>query len=112
MLYDQLLPLADRSTADVAEGALGAMAGCLGVLAAMLGRTEDAILHLRAAIEIDTATGGRPWVAYAQVELADLLVTTGDAAESAALRRDAAATAAELGMERLRARIEAWHRVL
>ena len=107
VLYDQLLPLADRSTADVAEGAMGAMAGCLGVLAAMLGRTEDAILHLRAAIEIDTATGGRPWVAYAEVELADLLVATGDAAEAAALRRDAAATAAELGMERLRTRIEA-----
>jgi hypothetical protein len=82
------------------------MARHLGVLAAILGRDEEAVAHLRAAIEIDEASGGRPWVAYAQAELADVLDRQGKEDEARVLRSAAAATAAELGLGRLAARLE------
>jgi DNA-binding SARP family transcriptional activator len=107
VLYEALLPLSDRSTANVPEGVAGAMARYLGILAAMLGREDEAVSHYRSAIAIDTSSGGRPWVAYAQAELAKLLQRLGDTAEAPALRDVAAATVAELGMSRLAVRIEA-----
>jgi DNA-binding SARP family transcriptional activator len=107
VVYDELAPLAEGSSANPPEGTIGAIARSLGMLAAVLGRQADAAGHLRRAIEIDTATGGRPWVAYAQVELADLLATTGDRDEAAALRASAVEAAESLGMRRLVTRMEA-----
>jgi tetratricopeptide (TPR) repeat protein len=107
ILYEELEPLAERSTANVSEGTIGAMARSLGIAAAVAGRRADAIAHLARAIEIDTETGATPWVAYAQVELADVLAEAGDVAEAASLRGDAKATALALAMPRLLARIEA-----
>ncbi len=106
-LYDELLPLAGRSTANVPEGDAGAMARYLGILAGMLDRDVDAIAHLRAAIEIDEATAGRPWVAYAKAELAQVLARRDQADEANALRSEASGFAAELGLSRLAARIDA-----
>jgi DNA-binding SARP family transcriptional activator len=106
VLYEELVHLRNRSTSDVPEGSAGAMARHLGVLAAILGRDEEAVAHLRAAIEIDEASGGRPWVAYAQAELADVLDRQGKEDEARVLRSAAAATAAELGLGRLAARLE------
>ena len=106
-LYDELSPLAERSSANPPEGTLGAIARSLGILAALVGREADAVAHLRRAIAIDTTTDAPPWVAYAQVELADVLSRIGEPAEAAALREEAAATAAALGMQRLAARIAA-----
>jgi tetratricopeptide (TPR) repeat protein len=107
ILYEELSTLVDRSTTNVPEGGAGAMARYLGVLAVMLDREEEAVSHYRAAIAIDEATGGRPWVAYAQAELAQLVAKRGDAVHAAALRDEAASMAAELGMDRLTARIDA-----
>jgi DNA-binding SARP family transcriptional activator len=105
-LYNALLPLAGRSTADVPEGAAGAVARYLGILAAIVGRDVESVAHLRAAIETDGASGGRPWVAYARADLADVLDRQGGNDEAQALRSAAAATAAELGLGRLAARLE------
>ncbi|HEY7729395.1 MAG TPA: AAA family ATPase, partial [Gaiellaceae bacterium] len=105
VLYEELVHLRNRSTSDVPEGSAGAMARHLGVLAAILGRDEEAVAHLRAAIEIDEASGGRPWVAYAQAELADVLDRQGKEDEARVLRSAAAATAAELGLGRVAARL-------
>jgi tetratricopeptide (TPR) repeat protein len=107
LLYDELLPLAERSTANVPEGDAGAMARYLGILAAMLGRDDLAVAHYRAAIEIDEATSGRPWSAYARADLAEVLVRGGEHRIAAALRDEAAATAVELGLSRLTARLGA-----
>ena len=89
------------------RGDAGAMARYLGILAAMLDRDVDAIAHLRAAIEIDEATAGRPWVAYAKAELAQVLARRDQADEANALRSEASGFAAELGLSRLAARIDA-----
>jgi tetratricopeptide (TPR) repeat protein len=106
VLYEALLPHAGWSTSNVPEGSAGAMARYLGVLAALLGRDEEAVAHLRSAIAIDEATGGRPWVAYAQADLAAVLERGGERGEAEALRASASATAAELGLGRLAARLE------
>ncbi len=106
LLYDELAPLAARSTSNVPEGDAGTMARHLGVLAAMLGRDNAAAGHLRAAIEIDERSGGRPWVAYAKADLADVVGRQGEPDEAAALRDVAETAAAELGLGRLAAQIE------
>jgi tetratricopeptide (TPR) repeat protein len=106
MLFEQNADLVEWGAVNVPEGTAGAMARTLGVLAAMLGRTEEAIAFHRRAIEIDTATGGVPWVAYAQAELAAVLAAAGEQDEAAALHAAASATAEELGMVRLRERLE------
>jgi tetratricopeptide (TPR) repeat protein len=106
VLYDELAPLAEGSSANPPEGTIGAIARSLGMLAAISSRQMDAVGHLRRAIEIDTATGARPWVAYAQIDLADVLATTGDRDEAAVLRARALETADSLGMRRLLARLE------
>jgi DNA-binding SARP family transcriptional activator len=105
ILYEELASLSDRSTANPPEGTLGAMARYLGSLAAMLGRGEEAAAHLRASIAIDETTGGRPWVAYAQADLASVLARRGETDEANALRSEAERTAAELGLGRLAARL-------
>jgi tetratricopeptide (TPR) repeat protein len=107
LLYDELLPLAERSTANVPEGDAGAMARYLGILAAMLGRDDLAVGHYRAAIEIDAATSGLPWAAYARADLAEALARQGENGTATELRDQAAATASELGLGRLSARLAA-----
>jgi DNA-binding SARP family transcriptional activator len=104
VLYEELTPLAERSSANPPEGSIGAIARSLGILAGVLRRRTDAVAHLRRAIEIDTATGARPWVAYAQLELAELL-RADDPEEAASLLVAATATAEALAMARLARRI-------
>jgi tetratricopeptide (TPR) repeat protein len=106
-LYEQNADLVEWGAANMPEGTAGAMARTLGALAAMLGRADEAVVLHRRAIEIDTTTGGVPWVAYAQAELAALLAASGEHGEAAALHAAATATADELGMARLRARLDA-----
>jgi DNA-binding SARP family transcriptional activator len=105
-LSNELAPLADRSTANVPEGVAGAVARYLGILAAMLGREDDAVAHYRAAIAIDVATGAPGWAAYAKAELAAILRRRGDVEEATLLRDEARTTAAEFGMIRLAGRID------
>ena len=97
-LYALLAPHADKTAADVPEGCAGSVARILGILATTLGRRDDAVGLFERAIETDAAAGARPWVAYAQVELAELLQRRGDAGRAAALLREAATTASELGL--------------
>ena len=103
VLYAQVTPHAEWSTSNPPEGSLGSVARTLGILATGLGHDRDAADHLRQAIVIDTTSGAIPWVAHAQVELAELVQD----AEAAALRREALGTASALGMERLAARLSA-----
>ena len=52
---------------------LGAVDHHLGTLAAVLGRTDDAVEHLGAALERHRAIEARPWVALSAAWLANVL---------------------------------------
>ena len=101
LLYDQLLPYADRIAADVHEGSGGAVARSLGLLAAVLGRMPDASRHLEAAIELNLATGALPWATHSRVELANVLIGEGDRARARGLLEEARNAARTLGMSAL-----------
>ena len=66
-VYDRLAPYAGRPvTSGRAVCSFGSADRQLGGLAALLGRTEDAAAHLRAAIARDRAMGCAVWSAHAQ----------------------------------------------
>jgi tetratricopeptide (TPR) repeat protein len=106
-LHAEIEPHAAKGAINVAEGAVGTLARAVGELAALLGRHHEAIGHFRLAIDRDDANGGRPWAAHARVGLAAVLARQGEADEAGRLLDEAAATAAELGMVALTARIAA-----
>jgi DNA-binding SARP family transcriptional activator len=98
VLYDQLAPSAHKIVSDLAEGCAGSVERILGNLAAMLGRDALAIGHLRNAIAINRSIGTTPWLAEAQLDLAELLLASYEKHEARELLETASATAAELGM--------------
>ncbi len=109
-LYERLLPYDGRNIV-VSEGvaSVGAAALYLGMLAATARRPDEAERHLRDAIEVNTRTGGRPWLAHAQFELAKLLLTRrrpGDRRAAAELLRSALGIARDAGMRGVQERIE------
>jgi hypothetical protein len=69
----------------------------LGLLAHVLGRTDDAVAHLRVGIETDIRTGARPFAAHGQRALAGVLADR-DADGARDLLDQARATYEELGM--------------
>jgi DNA-binding NarL/FixJ family response regulator len=73
----------------------------LGRLAALLGRTEEALGHFAAAVAIDTRLGARPLVALVRLDWADALRTRaarGDHAQARLLAWQAATEARRLDM--------------
>ena len=73
----------------------------LGRLAALLGRTEDALGHYAAAVTIDTRLGARPLVTLARLDWADALRTRaarGDHEQARLLAWQAATEARRLDM--------------
>jgi tetratricopeptide (TPR) repeat protein len=101
VLYDQLGPFAGRHAIGHAEGSVGAVDRYLGLLAETLGRLDDAVQHLTAAIEINEGWGARPWAAHCRHDLAQVLVrrdSQGDRDRAAQLDRAALSTATAIGM--------------
>jgi DNA-binding CsgD family transcriptional regulator/tetratricopeptide (TPR) repeat protein len=104
-LYDLLLPYAER-TAVAAGGvvSLGGVARYLGILAALMGRWEQAEKHFRQALLIHERLRGRPWLARMQLDYASMLLRrglAGDRKRAGELIASVLATAAELVMPRL-----------
>lgn len=100
-LYARLAPFAGRHAIASNEGSVGIVDRYLGLLAATMGRLDDAEGHLAAAIPILDAMGARPWRAHAEHDLAKVLRlrgAPGDAERAAALDRAAVAAASEIGM--------------
>jgi hypothetical protein len=95
-----LEPFADRMVVFVRATALaGSVARPLGRALAAVGRSDEAIDALEAAVEADRARGGIPLAAHAQRDLAETLLARGapgDRARAATLLEEAAATAARL----------------
>jgi len=107
VLYDELEPIAGKSTINAPEGGVGTLARSVAGLAVLLGRDADARRLTELAIELDDAAGARPWAAHARVDLAEQLLRAGDRDPALALLSEARAVATELDAPALAARIEA-----
>jgi tetratricopeptide (TPR) repeat protein len=109
-IYDLMLAYKDMTiTAGVATVCFGAASRYLGMLSAALGDFEKAAEHFEHALEMNAASGSRPWLAHAQAEYANLLLKIGgkNALERAmSLSEQAWAIAAELDMVRLKKRLQ------
>jgi hypothetical protein len=85
-LYDRLLPYAGRpATAGRAAMTYGAIDRHLGLLAAVLGRRDDAVAHLRAAVALNQAMGATAWRLHTLRALVALTPDDDLAAEADAL---------------------------
>jgi tetratricopeptide (TPR) repeat protein len=96
-------------TAGVATVCFGAASRYLGMLSAALGNFETAAEHFEHALEMNAASGSRPWLAHAQAEYANLLLKIGGkkAVERAmSLSEQAREIATELDMVRLKKRLQ------
>jgi class 3 adenylate cyclase/tetratricopeptide (TPR) repeat protein len=109
-IYDLMLAYKNMTiTAGVATVCFGAASRYLGMLSAALGNFEKAAEHFEHALEMNAASGSRPWLAHAQAEYANLLLKTGGkkAVERAmSLSEQAWAIATELDMVRLKMRLQ------
>jgi DNA-binding SARP family transcriptional activator/tetratricopeptide (TPR) repeat protein len=100
-LYGLLLPWAAFNAVDVAEGFRGSIARYLGLLATATGRLGDAERHFEEALVANTQMGVLPWLAYTENDYAQMLSVrnlAGDRERARALREQALAAFAELGM--------------
>lgn len=76
-LYEQLLPYAGLVGLAASEVSVGPVTRPLGILAALLGRHDDAAAHLQAAIDWADRMGALPWQAHAQHAYATMLAARG-----------------------------------
>jgi len=102
MLHRILLPHAKRNVVVVNAAVNGSVERFLGLLAATLGRYDDAARHFEAAIDFDRRLGARPLLARAQVEYARTLLdrgAPGDRESALKLANQALGVSQELGMK-------------
>jgi class 3 adenylate cyclase/DNA-binding CsgD family transcriptional regulator len=108
-LYQLLLPYAGRTVViGNATACYGAVSRYLGMLATTMERWEEAAQHFDDALAMNTRMGARPWLAHTQHEYAKMLLARnqpGDREEATALLNVALATARELDMRALEARL-------
>src|SRR6059036_528644 len=108
-LYELLLPYAGRLGITAAGLACwGSISYYLGRLASALGRVADATRHFEDAAKVHERIGSRPFLAWTQLSHARLLLTCDAGArssEATALLASALATARELGMDGLVAKM-------
>ena len=76
-LYCLLLPFAGLYTVAPIEAAFGSVACLLGGLASALGRDDEAVSHLEAAVDLERRMRARPWLARAEQRLATALLGRG-----------------------------------
>ena len=80
------------------------------MLAATMARWDEAEQHFQEALAMNTRTGARPWLAHTQHDYATMLLARGQPGErdkAMTLFEEALATARELGMRALEARLTA-----
>jgi tetratricopeptide (TPR) repeat protein len=108
VLYEQLAGFSGAHAVAYAEGSVGVVDRYLGLLAATLGRLDDAERHLDDAIRLNRQIRAWPWAAHSLADLAVLLRRrnkSGDVERAGELDRDALATARELGMVALERKV-------
>src|SRR5439155_13211696 len=104
LLYELLKPIAQRCIVAAGTAPLGSASRPLGLLAAAMGRSEDAARHFEDALRMNTSIGSRPWVAHTQYAYACMLRArgrAGDREKARLLLSQALETARELGMTAL-----------
>jgi class 3 adenylate cyclase len=105
VLYDLLLPYARRNILTGTPAlCTGSASRQLGMMAALMGRYDDAERHFEEALPFDKKMNARPWVAHTQYQYAKMLVARdapGDRPKALALLQEALATAQELGMVKI-----------
>ncbi|WP_290650733.1 BREX system ATP-binding domain-containing protein [Aquisalimonas sp.] len=107
-IYDQLQPYRARVLfAGASVACLGAGAHYLGLLAHCLGQRRDAVAHFEAAMALNERMGAWPWLARTREAYGRLLLEggPGNAIRARPPLQRALATACELGMSGLEARI-------
>jgi hypothetical protein len=101
-LYDALAAYRGRLIVWAgANTAWGPASHYLGLLAAALGKTEDAVRHLEEAVDLEQQIGALPYLAHSLSGLAGALATrdgVGDAARASQCHRRARQIAERLGM--------------
>jgi DNA-binding NarL/FixJ family response regulator len=108
LLYELLLPYAERNVMVGVPNCLGAVAAYLGSLAALLGQREAAIEHFTKGLALNQQLALQPFLARTQVRYAAFLLQQGTAAERTQaydLLQQAQATAAALDLVALRTEI-------
>ena len=103
-LYDLLLPFARRNVTLGPVYVNGSVARYLGLLAALIGRREEAARHFEDAVAANARMGTAHLLARSQVEYAELLLADGTPAERSRaldLLNRAIETAQRLGMRPL-----------
>jgi tetratricopeptide (TPR) repeat protein len=101
MLYELLLPYADKVALSYPEISLGPISRFLGVLASTISHYDDAARHFDDALAMNERIGARPWLAHAQDDYAHMLLRRGepgDAENAQRLLDSARAAYLELGM--------------
>jgi tetratricopeptide (TPR) repeat protein len=101
VLYELLVPYADRVAISYPEVSTGSVARYLGLLAATIDRHEEAERHFEDALQTNARIGAPSWLAHTKRDYARMLLTRGapdDEETARALLSQAEATYAELGI--------------
>jgi tetratricopeptide (TPR) repeat protein len=104
LLYDLLLPYADRCMTTSALLCWGSASRPLGMLATTLSRFEDAARHFEQALAMNAQIRSPLWVAHTRHDYARMLVARGrpgDSDKALELLEQVLATARELGLTAL-----------
>jgi class 3 adenylate cyclase len=107
-LYEKLLPYADRTAFAAADGCNGSVSRYLGLLATVLGRSDEGERHFREGIARNEQIGARPFVAHTQNDLAVMLIDrggTGDVEQAIESLYAARVMCDDLGMPALHAKV-------
>jgi DNA-binding SARP family transcriptional activator len=102
ILYELLLPHADRVAVSAPEISTGAVARYLGLLAAMAGQAYDPEHHFLQALKLNERIGARSWLAHTKADYGRFALARGgrgDRALAARLLEEACASYRELGMQ-------------
>ena len=99
VLYELVLPYADRVAISYPEVSTGPVARYLGILATALANLEEARPHFERAIEISARIGARGWLAHSQDDYARALLAAGDRDRGLELIGEAVTAYRALGME-------------
>jgi tetratricopeptide (TPR) repeat protein len=110
ILYERLLPYAERNGVSAGDGCTGSVSRYLGMLAATMSRSDDAARHFEEALRLNMRMGARPSVAQTQLDFAVMLVARGgggDRARASELVSAALKTCDELEMPALQVKVAA-----
>jgi tetratricopeptide (TPR) repeat protein len=101
-LYELLLPYAERTiVAAYAHTCYGSVSRHLGLLAATMGRWDDAVQHFEYALEVNARLDAKPYLAHTQEDYARMLIernAPGDRDKAFRLLTEAIAMYREIGM--------------